>query len=443
MIRRLLNRIGGHQREILLGAASTFLLRILGIAIEFALHVAIGRLLGAEGAGVFFLAITVVTISSVFGRLGLDNAVLRFVAARSEVNDWEAVRGVSAQGVGVAVGVTVAIAALLIASVTVWVPWLSEQGVAVRVVGLMLLAAPAMSAMFIYGEMLKGLRKVGWSQFVIAVVPFAVALALLPALEARYELVGVAIAYVAGIYCAVLVGVFAWRRSTPQLRGIGSNFSLRRLLETALPLLMVKSLRLAAGWLATIAIAGLMSDADVGVFNAAMRTSLLLGVFLIAVNSIAAPKFAALYERGDSASLAATARWSTLLLGSLTLPVFIVFLGFPAWVMSLFGPDFVDSGKGVLVVLTAGQIINVLTGPVNYLLMMTGHEKDVRNVTMVSFATCLVTIWPFISAWGLLGAAVSVAASVAIMNLLSAVYVRLRLGFFTLPFLPARQVTEQ
>ncbi len=433
-------RIRGHQREILRGAASTFVLRIVGITVEFSLHVLVARMLGADGAGVFYLALTVVTISSVFGRLGLDNAVLRFVAARSEVGDWAGVRGAATQGLAWAVGVSIAIAAVLMVSAVAWVPRLSEQPSAVTVIALVLIAAPAMSGMYIYGEMLKGLRRVGWSQLVTAVVPFLVAVALLPALEGSFGIVGVAIAYVSGMYAAALLGLLAWRRALPQLSQVESNFPLGELLRTAMPLLMVKSMRLAAGWLATFAIAGMMSDADVGVFNAAMRTSLLLGLFLISVNSIAAPKFAALYQRGDLAGLADTARWSTLLLGVLTLPIFLIFLVFPEWVMSLFGPEFAASGRDILVILTVGQIVNILTGPVTYLLMMTGHEQDMRKVSIVSFGICFVTIWPFISTWGLPGAAVSVAGSMAVMNLLSAAYVRMRLGFFTIALLPAREV---
>ena len=181
-----------------------------------------------------------------------------------------------------------------------------------------------------------------------------------------------------------------------------------------------------------------MSDADVGVFNAALRTSLLLGLFLISINSIVAPRFAALYQRDDLPGLERTARWSTMLLTGLSLPVCALFLVLPAWVMSWFGDEFVTAGKNVLLILTLGQIVNVMTGPVNYLLMMTGHEKDMRRVALVSFLICGVSIWPCVALWGLNGAALSVAASMATMNLLSSAYVRKRLGFFTFPFLPTQ-----
>ena len=100
---------------------------------------------------------------------------------------------------------------------------MSEQPSAVTVIALVLIAAPAMSGMYIYGEMLKGLRRVGWSQLVTAVVPFLVAVALLPVLAASFGIVGVAIAYVSGMYAAALLGLLAWRRALPQLSQVEAN----------------------------------------------------------------------------------------------------------------------------------------------------------------------------------------------------------------------------
>ena len=278
-----------------------------------------------------------------------------------------------------------------------------------------------------------------WSQFLTAAVPFLTAIVLLPMLESNFGEVGVAMAWLAGVVGATSLALFISRSSLRQAGGRASGLELGDLIRVALPMMIVKVSRMAFGWLATMSVAAALSDADLGVFSAAMRTSLLLGIFLISVNSIAAPKFAALYQRGDMEGLALTARWSTKLLGLLTLPLFAVFLGFSSFVMSLFGPEFVGLGSPVLVIFTLGQAVNILTGPVSYLLMMTGFEKDIRNATVIAFALCALSIWPLIVEYGVSGAAISVAGSMAVMNILGAIFVRLRLGFFTLPLLPYRK----
>src|SRR5689334_801516 len=82
------------MREIARGASAAFVLKGLSAAVTFGLYVVVGRLLGPAEAGYYFLALTVVTIASVVGRFGLDNSVLRFVAAYEADQDWAAVKGV-------------------------------------------------------------------------------------------------------------------------------------------------------------------------------------------------------------------------------------------------------------------------------------------------------------------------------------------------------------
>ena len=94
MINRLLQKLDPHMQEIVKGASLAFILKALGSGLAFGLNIAIARLLGAEGAGIYFLALSVTAIGSVIGRVGLDNALLRFVAIHSTHNEWNKLNGV-------------------------------------------------------------------------------------------------------------------------------------------------------------------------------------------------------------------------------------------------------------------------------------------------------------------------------------------------------------
>ena len=69
-------------------------LKVLGAGFAFLLTLAVGRMLGAHGAGLYFLAISITSIAGTIARLGLENTVLRFVAYFHENNDWGQIRGV-------------------------------------------------------------------------------------------------------------------------------------------------------------------------------------------------------------------------------------------------------------------------------------------------------------------------------------------------------------
>ncbi len=91
--------------------------------------------------------------------------------------------------------------------------------------------------------------------------------------------------------------------------------------------------------------------------------------------------------------------------------------------MSLFGPEFA-TGASVLLVLVAGHGINVMTGPVGTVLVMTGHEKIMRNNVLAAAAVNIGLNLVLVPRMGALGAAVATAASLALVNGLSLLQVR-------------------
>ncbi len=172
--------------------------------------------------------------------------------------------------------------------------------------------------------------------------------------------------------------------------------------------------------------------AEVGIFTVAARTAMLTSLVLMAVNSIAAPKFAELYRLGDMEALNSTARRSAALMTLLAAPLLLAFLAAPRLVMGLFGPEF-RAGGFLLSILALGQFVNVATGSVGYLLMMSGHERLARNNT--AFAAVLyVALSVALIPWaGPVGAAVATAIGVAALNLSAAYLVWRRLGILTIP----------
>ncbi len=65
-----------HFRELVKGSAAFFILRILGMAVAYTFTLVVTRTLGASSWEIFALCLTVLQITSVVGRLGLDTALL-------------------------------------------------------------------------------------------------------------------------------------------------------------------------------------------------------------------------------------------------------------------------------------------------------------------------------------------------------------------------------
>jgi hypothetical protein len=70
----LIDKLDFNMKKVLRGASVGFVLKVIGGGLGFMFNVLLARLLGVDGAGMYFLALTVTTIATVFGCMGLDNA---------------------------------------------------------------------------------------------------------------------------------------------------------------------------------------------------------------------------------------------------------------------------------------------------------------------------------------------------------------------------------
>ena len=85
--------------EIIRGTSISLVLRVIGALLVFGFNLLLGRILGAEGVGSYYLTLGLITVASVIGRLGTETSLLRCTAAHSSVGEWDAVKGAYQKGI--------------------------------------------------------------------------------------------------------------------------------------------------------------------------------------------------------------------------------------------------------------------------------------------------------------------------------------------------------
>jgi O-antigen/teichoic acid export membrane protein len=425
-------RLDVHMRELIEGASVALVLKVAGAGLAFSFNVVLARMLGAEGAGLYFLALTLATVASVFGRLGLDNALLRFVSANVSISDWQAVKGVYRKGLSLAIVASAASSVLMFLAAPLLAERVFFKPALIWPLRWMSLAVLPITLFTLHAEILKGLKRVRDSILAQSVLVPAFSLAGLFVLARPWGVNGAAWAYTGAAALCASFGYLSWRSSTPQLTGVAARFSTRELSQSSMPLFWSALLNLVMMWAGTFFLGVWGTATDVGIFSIAMRTAGLTSFILIAINSVAAPKFAALYKQGDTKALASTARNSAKLMTLLAAPALLLFLLLPGWVMKVFGAEF-SGGAAALAILAIGQFVNVATGSVGYLLIMSGHERLMRNAVFAAAILNVLLSICLIPLLGLLGASVASAFSLAFQNICAYCFVVRSLGISTIP----------
>jgi O-antigen/teichoic acid export membrane protein len=160
-----------------------------------------------------------------------------------------------------------------------------------------------------------------------------------------------------------------------------------------------------------------VSPTDLGVYAAALRVAQVIMLFLTAVNYMFSPFVADLHARGERARLDDLYKSLTRWIVAGTLPLLLVVAILPGTVLLLFGGAF-DQGTTALRILLIGQAVNVAVGSVGFILIMVGRTGWDLSVYAASFVLEIGLAFALTPTFGINGAAVAQAVTMAFSNLL-------------------------
>lgn len=426
-----------HLLEVIWGTSRALVIRSLGTLLGFAVSVIISRLLGAEGSGVYYLAASVMAIAATFGQIGFENTVIRFVASHAAVGEWNSVRFVYRTAIRAVFLASLVVAMTIFAAA----PWLAYHffGKPVMEVPLrlMALAVVPFSISQIQTEALRGLKEITASQLVRNILlPLGILVLIYPLVKLG-QANGAIVAYLgATVMTAVVAWVF-WSRALKKMAGRDvsgqATVTTRRLFQSSWPLFALTLAGIVIQQASTISLGIWGNTAEVGIFNVANRVSSLLLFPLFAMTSILAPKFAAMHRHGQQQELIKLVRQSSVILMWFAVPAVMVMFIAAEWFMGIFGHDFI-AGAWSLRLLLVGVLVNVSTGALGELLVMTGNEKLSRNLNSIGALVLVVLSLILIPLYGGVGAAIAVAAGYVFLNLLMVLMVKRYLGFWPVGF---------
>lgn len=416
-------RLDAHMQEVVAGASVAFVLKLLAAGFAFGFNVVLARLVGVEGAGVYFLSLMAANIAVVLGLAGLNSVVLRHVAAGVAADNWAEVKGVYTKGMAVSLAASCAAAVVMFATAPLLAEGVFHKPELTGPIRWMSLSVVPVAIFTLQAEALRGLKRIAGSIFVSLLSPSALSIAGVFLLAGAWGVVGAVWAYVAAAVLTAFAGMWLWKRGTAKMDGVKGHFETGRLMESSMPLFWMALMQLVTAWISTFILGVWGTKEEVGIFSVANRTSILIAFVLIVMNTIVAPKFAELYRKGDMQSLGVIARSSVRMMALMATPVFLVFVMAPGWVMGLFGQGF-KGGSAALMILSFGQFINVATGSVGLLLIMSGNERAMRNNVIFATAVSLLLNIFLTPVYGVVGAAVATAVSVALINLTAMVLVK-------------------
>jgi O-antigen/teichoic acid export membrane protein len=405
--------------KVAIGAGITLTGMLFGGAFQYIYHIVLAKFLGPRYLGLFVLGLTVVSISSALSKMGLDNGVLRYVSIYRGIGDKARVKGTVVRALqltaiaSLITGTVVFVSSNAIATAIFQQPDLAEiiavLAVSIPFCTLTTLALAVCQAFYIakYTALVQNIVRPSLNLCLVALF-----------FVLGWKLAGAVAGYVMATFVALTLSLYLLRKTFPCVaKKTETTYETNKLLRYSLPLLIVSFLDYVILWTDTIMLGLFRTSAEVGIYSAAMKTSMLLIMFLVSFNFIFAPVISDLYNSQNLKKLEHIFKTVTRWAFTLSFPIFVSMVFWSEEIMHVFGPSFMLATTP-LIILALGQMINLATGSVGNLLIMTGKTGLTVFNSLVALFINLVLNFILIPKYGMIGAACATAISLVTINLL-------------------------
>ena len=411
-----------------LGAAfRSFAGRILGALSALLAAYSVTSNLSIDESGIFFLSLGFAIFFSHLLRFGLDNFVLKKCAIFLSDNGYRDFLAIATVSAFICIGGSILVYMLMQGSS--WV-------VSYEYMQYLLLVFPAAIAVALLGIVAHTFHASGFvftgaaTNTSLNYVLFTAYIWLLGVSDASDVIQLYIAACFSALFIQLAVALVIYKSNGIKLshwKDINfSQVNYREIYQTTLPLWFVVIAQQLNQWGAQFIASVNVEEKDLALLAIAMRIALLVPMVLTAVNMVVSPQFAALHHKGEIEKTEEVLAKALKLLAAVSSLVFFVMILFGDNVLAIFGEQYVAAAS-LLAILVCGQLVNALTGPCGKLLMMSGYEKDVRNSSMVVAAVGVCLALVLTSTYGVYGAAMATALTIAVQNLAFAFLVKHRL----------------
>ena len=390
----------------------------MGSLFRYLFSIMMARWLGPQMLGIYSLGNAITRIGEIFGIMGLDNGVLRYVSREKEKNDNVRNSIYSSIKMGFISSIFIGLL-LYFSSDWIVLNLFNEDTFLSTVIKVYALTLPFTVTTLIASFATQGFKILKYKVFVNQIVnPFTLLLTMI----LSYVFFGVNVAILAPTVVSAVIGFFLILHylngfvDVSVSKVLNAKFD-NKILRFSLPLMFVSAIGIIMHW-TDIIMLGILKDAkDVGLYHPVERTAGLIRMILFAFASIFAPLFSQYFHEKNQTKMLEVFQLSTKWILLTRLPLFIFLILFSNTILMLFGSEFGNNSLA-LPILTVGIMIQAVFGLGSPSLTMSGFQKyNLINALVALFTNIFLNIM-LIPQFGIAGAAMGTTIALFLISLL-------------------------
>lgn len=378
-------------KELIANGGISLFLQILGIGLSYFFIFLVTENFGAKGYGIFALCFAILNVFALYGKLGIDIALVKYVGEYSQKNAYGIIKDIYLKIIRIIIPVNLLLSVFLYFLAPCFADIVFNKEYLTEYFRLTALGVLPTSIRFINANCLRGLKKIKEYAFIQNVSVYLIAiLSLFVFLKLEFSsIVTPVVCLLIGVFVSFLISFILWNKHS-NYKGLEriNEINYGQIFKVSMPILLSSSILLIMSWADTFMLAAFCSEEEVGVYNVCFKIASASLIVFMALNTISAPKFAAFYGKENLLGLKALYSKTTKLNILFSAPIYLVLFFCNEFILNTFGEEFRE-GKIALSILLVAQMSKTIFGTSEYVLQMTNQQK---SLTLISLVTVLLNI---------------------------------------------------
>jgi O-antigen/teichoic acid export membrane protein len=403
-------------RLLVHGASIAFVIQIAGSGIGYVGQILLARWMGLDEYGTFTYLVSWIRVFISGALMGMNLGVVRFISEYLMQQDRQRLRGILRWSRGL-----VLIAGILLAAGSGWALFFVRP-VDASAVSILLasLAIPLWALTEIQMQIIRSAKRIAWAYgpplILQPVLLVLLAYIFLRVLGQLTDYLSIGALLISICLVGILQGGMIGKAFSAFLRNAPAVYDVPTWLRVSFPILLNSMFTILILNVDTLAVGYFLGSEEVGLYGAAIKTATVIGMPMIATNTVIAPMIASYHAARDTKGLQNAVSLATLASFGFSLAVGLGILFLSGPLLDAFGAGF-SLAQAPLVVLILGQWFGAGSGTVGLLMILTGYERQSLAVlgwcTLIESALCVIVIPVF----GILGAAVVSTLGLCLWNI--------------------------
>lgn len=415
------------------GGIIAFVLQVSRTGLGFLNQIVLARILGAGGIGEVILALTILNVFGLIAAFGMQGAMIRFVPFYTEKEENAKLKGTVYFTLKFCFLLSIIfVAFILVFSKFIAIDIFHSQAL-LKLLPVVVIALPANVLNGLIEAILKGYKDTFKALLPHSIISpfFRLTIFLLLTIIDISSLYAI-IAFVSGEILAMALSLIFLLKRVGKIKPVYQWSEYKKVLGVASALIFTNF-----SWYlytqADIWIVGMFSSTEsVGIYGVVSRLVTLIAFSLGAFSTIVPSIISAVHTSNNRDELRQVVSVSTRWILTMSMPIMLILVLEGKFVLEyVYGEKFIN-GYTALVILSIGQLINAGSGLVGWFLQVTGGHKTYMKISIFWGILNVLLNLILVPRFGIIGAAMSTAFTLSMVNIISVWVIYNKLSILTL-----------